>query len=861
MKTLKKILSFLTVICCLAGSLLPLQAAEAEEIPRVTFTNEPKMEANLYVTKTVESAREGQTLPESEKEKEFTFTLKLGGSGAGNAAGNVIYHKFGADGNEILVPVRDSYGNLVEDSSGVKMTYPQTSAYGRFTLKSGERAEFRSADIEGLRSGTYYEVTEEVPRNYQEVTYGGTAQGYLEDNGTTAAFVNQYVNPQTAGLEVQKAISGILVGRTEYEVPDFLMPEKGFKFRLILGKEKAVGEPFRIVDMETNRTLENGVTDVNGIFFLPGGCKAVFEGGSIRPDMDYQVQELRLDGAGGTYWSPVGDTGMDGFEPEAGDTEDVAALQEGSTSGNPVAYFKNAAASFGVSKKMEDGSTPDAVFTFELTDSNYAVIGNAPYLVYEISEGTLVTNQNCRATGEDGRFTLQPGQMAVFVGMEVGKGYNVCEVKTGDQNQGQTQQYIQVVPEKQEGYTDKTVTASFEVLPFENKPLTGGLAVTKAVVNESQEAAFDRDVEFRFTLYKVESKTVDGEAGEELKPQKNVYYVIERGGTEYTYTTDQNGVFILKAYETALFTRLPSGTYRIVEDVSGVPEYSVSPEEGSTITTIAQDAVYVQGQTVGVTFTNYYVPQTVNLKLTKVDGDKNPLAGAKFELYRDEAETNPVTALMADGGKAVYTVGGGCADTGNAGAAGSAGDGNGNADSADDNGNAAHAANAGDGGNEDSSGNDAETGTGGSSGPGGAETEPEWRRTYETPENGVLEIQGLKPGTYYLREMKAPSGYILLPNPIKIQIHWKGDDAEGTKKTLEVVVDDGKYDASVVDLIQVSKEKENLVEITIVNSELYELPNSGGMGIYWYSIGGILLMTGAVLILYKNKRVGEVQRD
>lgn len=35
---------------------------------------------------------------------------------------------------------------------------------------------------------------------------------------------------------------------------------------------------------------------------------------------------------------------------------------------------------------------------------------------------------------------------------------------------------------------------------------------------------------------------------------------------------------------------------------------------------------------------------------------------------------------------------------------------------------------------------------------------------------------------------------------------------------------------------------------------LYELPSTGGIGIYWYMIGGVLLMMAGVLILYKNKR-------
>lgn len=37
------------------------------------------------------------------------------------------------------------------------------------------------------------------------------------------------------------------------------------------------------------------------------------------------------------------------------------------------------------------------------------------------------------------------------------------------------------------------------------------------------------------------------------------------------------------------------------------------------------------------------------------------------------------------------------------------------------------------------------------------------------------------------------------------------------------------------------------------NTPLYDLPSTGGTGIYLYMIGGMLLMFAAVWILYKNK--------
>ena len=43
------------------------------------------------------------------------------------------------------------------------------------------------------------------------------------------------------------------------------------------------------------------------------------------------------------------------------------------------------------------------------------------------------------------------------------------------------------------------------------------------------------------------------------------------------------------------------------------------------------------------------------------------------------------------------------------------------------------------------------------------------------------------------------------------------------------------------------------VVITLTNQKVYTLPSTGGNGIYWYMIGGMVLMSTAAWILYKNK--------
>lgn len=113
----------------------------------------------------------------------------------------------------------------------------------------------------------------------------------------------------------------------------------------------------------------------------------------------------------------------------------------------------------------------------------------------------------------------------------------------------------------------------------------------------------------------------------------------------------------------------------------------------------------------------------------------------------------------------------------------------------------------------------------------------EWYQNYQN--NDVSgDITGKLPtGTYTLKEIKAPTGYALSSNTYTLQI-----TKTGALKTVQLngenvtpALQDGKY------------------QILIENAVIYNLPNSGGSGIYWFSICGMLLMMAAAWIIYKNK--------
>ena len=114
----------------------------------------------------------------------------------------------------------------------------------------------------------------------------------------------------------------------------------------------------------------------------------------------------------------------------------------------------------------------------------------------------------------------------------------------------------------------------------------------------------------------------------------------------------------------------------------------------------------------------------------------------------------------------------------------------------------------------------------------------EWYQKYQN--NEVSDpVKGIIPeGTYTLKEIKAPTEYTLSNNTYTLQITKTGAlkavKVNGTELT-PALQENGEY------------------HILIENAVLYNLPNSGGSGIYWFSICGMLLMMAAAWIIYKNK--------
>lgn len=108
--------------------------------------------------------------------------------------------------------------------------------------------------------------------------------------------------------------------------------------------------------------------------------------------------------------------------------------------------------------------------------------------------------------------------------------------------------------------------------------------------------------------------------------------------------------------------------------------------------------------------------------------------------------------------------------------------------------------------------------------------------TLVTDENGLIMIKGLDLGTYTLVETKAPDGYELPANPETMIT--LADDAD----------DSGKPDGIL------NNDSDGTFETTVVNTKPGILPVTGGIGTALFTICGLLLMSGAVILVVTVSR-------
>ena len=115
--------------------------------------------------------------------------------------------------------------------------------------------------------------------------------------------------------------------------------------------------------------------------------------------------------------------------------------------------------------------------------------------------------------------------------------------------------------------------------------------------------------------------------------------------------------------------------------------------------------------------------------------------------------------------------------------------------------------------------------------------------------SGHIVVKGLEDDAYSLTEIATDKGYVLLKDAVKIVIKTAESgrcEKCGAKLLTASATVNGK-DASMTD-------GNAIVPLTVVNNPGFDLPKTGGYGVWMYTVGGVLLLGAAGFIAVKSRK-------
>lgn len=127
---------------------------------------------------------------------------------------------------------------------------------------------------------------------------------------------------------------------------------------------------------------------------------------------------------------------------------------------------------------------------------------------------------------------------------------------------------------------------------------------------------------------------------------------------------------------------------------------------------------------------------------------------------------------------------------------------------------------------------------------------------------GQLNIYGLSFGTYYLKETKAPGDYTLNSHVFTIVIAAGEWNSDNTLKSWTITIDDVTTNTFVAEngTVVINGKLEKINPTEIKNTKTAELPSTGGMGTYLFTITGVMIMAAvAGMFLVSRRRDRENQ--
>ena len=121
--------------------------------------------------------------------------------------------------------------------------------------------------------------------------------------------------------------------------------------------------------------------------------------------------------------------------------------------------------------------------------------------------------------------------------------------------------------------------------------------------------------------------------------------------------------------------------------------------------------------------------------------------------------------------------------------------------------------------------------------------------TFIPNSSGHIVVKGLEDDTYSLTETATDKGYILLKDAVKIVIKTaeNGQCEQCGAKLLTASATVNGKDVTM-------SEGNAIVPLTVVNNPGFDLPKTGGYGVWMYTVGGVLLLGAAAFIVIRSRK-------
>ena len=121
--------------------------------------------------------------------------------------------------------------------------------------------------------------------------------------------------------------------------------------------------------------------------------------------------------------------------------------------------------------------------------------------------------------------------------------------------------------------------------------------------------------------------------------------------------------------------------------------------------------------------------------------------------------------------------------------------------------------------------------------------------TFIPNSSGHIVVKGLEDDTYSLTEIATDKGYVLLRDAVKIVIKT-AENGQCEKCGAKLLTASATVNGKAVTM----SEGNAIVPLTVVNNPGFDLPKTGGYGVWMYTVGGVLLLGAAAFIVIRSRK-------